>query len=286
LNLENDLKDIERKYRERGIESPQLEKIFNEQFIQMIKALKGVDIMRLKIFEEKNGKISVAEAKYSFTKALMNIFKDLPMPENEFVNYGEKAKQDEIEKLRQNVINDDVFHNLKNELTKLLNEVFNDFKIFNTQLTAQTNKERTYDIFLSYHRQGNGTNIKLFRDRLIKSGFSVWHDDICLPCGYGQDYQGNLIKGIENSKVFLFIWNKGYSGSDNCMKEFNWAVSRGEKKIKIVALELEKIDDKIILFNLRNKFNPKIYKFQNAEISQIPEENFFNLTQSIKKLIN
>jgi hypothetical protein len=70
------------------------------------------------------------------------------------------------------------------------------------------------------------------------------------------------------------------------MKEFNWAVSRGEKKIKIVALELEKIDDKIILFNLRNKFNPKIYKFQNAEISQIPEENFFNLTQSIKKLIN
>jgi hypothetical protein len=175
---------------------------------------------------------------------------------------------------------------LKNELTKLLNEVFNDFKIFNIQPMAQTNEERKFDIFLSYRRHGNGTEVKLFRDRLIKSGFSVWHDDICLPREYGQDYKRNLIKGINNSKVFLFIWNKGYSESDNCMKEFNWAVSRGEKKIKMMALELEKIDDELIQFDLMNKFNPKIYKFQNVEISQIPEEDFLNLTESIKKLIN
>jgi hypothetical protein len=53
-----------------------------------------------------------------------------------------------------------------------------------------------------------------------------------------------------------------------------------------VALELEKIDDELIQFDLMNKFNPKIYKFQNVEISQIPEEDFLNLTESIKKLIN
>jgi hypothetical protein len=221
--------------------------------------------MRLKIFEEKNGKISVAEAKYSFTKALMNIFKDLPMPENEFINNGEKAKQSEIEKLRQNVINDDVFYNLNNELTKLLDEVFNDFKIFNTQPTAQKNEERKFDIFLSYRRHGNGTEVKFFRDRLIKSGFSVWHDDICLPREYGQDYKRNLIKGINNSKVFLFIWNKGYSESENCMREFSWVVSKGEGKIKIMALELEKIDDVLILFNLRKGIN-LIRKFTNMEL--------------------
>jgi hypothetical protein len=40
LNLENDFKDVERKYRERGIESPQLEKILNEQFIQISQVMK------------------------------------------------------------------------------------------------------------------------------------------------------------------------------------------------------------------------------------------------------
>ncbi len=104
---------------------------------------------------------------------------------------------------------------------------------------------------------------------------------------YGQDYKRNLIKGINNSKVFLFIWNKGYSESYNCMKELSWAISREEKeKIKIMALELEKIDDELIQFDLMNKFNPKIYKFENVQLSQIPEKDFFNLTESIKKLKN
>jgi hypothetical protein len=205
------------------------------------------------------------------------------MPENEFVNFGEKAKEDEINKMRQQIINDDVFNGLKKELTEQLDEVFNDFKIFNTQSTAQTNEKKKFDIFLSYRRHGNGTEVKLFRDRLIKSGFSVWHDDICLPIEYGQDYTINLMKGIENSKVFLFIWNKGYSESENCMKEFCWAV---KEKIKIMALELEKIDDKIILFHLMNTFNFKFYKHINIELSKIPDEDFSNLTESIKKLNN
>ncbi len=34
MNIESDLKEIEKKYRDRRIESHQLEKILNEQFIQ------------------------------------------------------------------------------------------------------------------------------------------------------------------------------------------------------------------------------------------------------------
>jgi hypothetical protein len=37
LNLENELKEIAKKYRERGIESPQLEKILNEEFLRIQK---------------------------------------------------------------------------------------------------------------------------------------------------------------------------------------------------------------------------------------------------------
>ena len=281
LDLENELNEIEKKYKERGIESPELNKILNEQFIHWSKALKKVDLMKLKIIEEKNGKNLVSEAKYSFSKALMKIFKDLPMPENEFAKHGENAKNDEIKKLRENIKNDNVFTNMKSELVKLLDEVFNEFKIFNAKPATQINGEMKYDIFLSYTRHGNRTDIKLFRDQLIKSGFKVWHDDICLPSEYGQDYKRNLIKGINKSKVFLFIWNKGYSESDNCMKELNWALSRG---IKIMALELEKINDELILFDLMNKFNPKIYKFENDKLSEMPEKDFNNLIESIKKL--
>jgi hypothetical protein len=74
-----------------------------------------------------------------------------------------------------------------------------------------------------------------------------------------------MINGINDSKVFLFIWNKGYSESENCMREFSWVVSKGEGKIKIMALELEKIDDVLILFNLRKGIN-LIRKFTNMEL--------------------
>ena len=50
-----------------------------------------------------------------------------------------------------------------------------------------------------------------------------------------------------------------------------------------MALELEKIDDDLILFDLMNKFNQKIYKFKNAKLSEIPEGDFNNLIESIKK---
>ena len=40
IDLENDLKELEDKYRRRGIESPQLEKIFNEKFIQISQVMR------------------------------------------------------------------------------------------------------------------------------------------------------------------------------------------------------------------------------------------------------
>jgi hypothetical protein len=100
----------------------------------------------------------------------VHIFKYLPMPENEFVDYEEKNKKDEISK--NNILNEEVFSNLNNILAKLVDVVFNEFKIFNSQPTLQINEERKFDIFLSYRRHENDINedIKQFRDRLIKSG--------------------------------------------------------------------------------------------------------------------
>ena len=110
---------------------------------------------------------------------------------------------------------------------------------------------------------------------------------------YGKDYIINLIKGINNSKTFLFLWNNKYSESVNCMKEFNWAISREtEKKLKIMAIELEKIErtkneNEAILFHIgHTTFIPKFYKFENRKLSEIQEEDFNKLIESIKKHLN
>ena len=295
LSLEEDLKEIEIRYKKSGIESPELAKILNEQFTQLSQVLKKVDLMKFKIVEEKNGELLVSESKYSFSKALMNIFKDLPMLQNKFSEYGEKSKQDEIEKLREKVRNDDVFNYLKIKLVGLLNDEFNEFRILNSKLlknlTIKNNEGKCFDIFLSYRREGMKEEVKAFKDRLSSKGFKVWFDEERLHEVYGQNYTIKLIDGIENSNIFIFLWNNKYCESEICMKEFRWAVSKNEKKkIKIMSIELEKIDlkkceNKLIQFHLGpTTFNPKIYKFENCKISEILEQDFNNLVESIKNL--
>jgi hypothetical protein len=61
IDLENDLKELEDKYRRRGIESPQLEKIFNEKFIQISQVMR-VFGMKVDIKNVKNIFISYAHA--------------------------------------------------------------------------------------------------------------------------------------------------------------------------------------------------------------------------------
>ena len=125
--------------------------------------------------------------------------------------------------------------------------------------------------------------IKLFQERIEKEGFTVWLDDICLPKTIGQDYKLKLVEGIKSSKIFLCISNKGYIKSPNCTKEFNYAVSN---KKPLIIIELEKIENELMLFDLGNNFTHKVYKIKkDCRLSDIPEEHFIILIESIQHLL-
>ena len=284
--LETDLKCVEDICKEKDNSCPEMGKVLNEQIVYCSEMFKNVVLNKTKFMQEKNGKLFISEALHSFCKELMNHFKDFPLPESEFESLIESAKIAEAQKLKAQITNRDVYLKLEKKLLDLLNKEANDIEKFNSiQMKSQRNA-LFFDFFLSYKRCGMREEIKLFRERLEKEGFKVWQDDLCLPNEMGEDYKKELIKGINNSRIFLFIWNRNYSESDSCMKEFKWAVS---KKKKIVCIELEKNSNENdpILFDLMDKFIFKVYHIKkDCKLSEIPEYNFRNLVESIKNQLD
>ena len=276
--LDDDLNEIVNNYKKLGIDSPEKEKILNEQFFKLFEMLKSFTINNLKIMEENNGEICILECRNSYSKEFMKNFKDFPLPEDEFNNLANELKNSEINKLEKQVTNKGVLLILKNKLVDLLDKETEDIRKYNSA-SSQT---LDYQIFLSYCRTGMKQETRLFKERLEKEEFKVWHDDKCLPNFMGEDYKEELIKGINSSKLFLFIWNKNYSKSDNCRKEFKWAVS---KKKKIICIELERNSNENdpILFDLIDQFALKLYHGkENCKLSEITEKEFKHLVESLK----
>ena len=271
--LEIKLVEIENNYKLKGIESIEMEKVYKEQFLHYCETVKMV-----------LEKTWIQEALHSFCKMLMSQF---PLENSELTKESEKAKNHEIKKLREKVKNDDTFHRLKKKLEKQLEDEFNQIKSFNIIPAPQTNSNKTYDIFLSYSHKIVKEEINGFREKLNKHGFNVWHDNLFLPKEYGQDTNLALAEAIGKSKIFLFIYNIRYSNSPSCMREFNWACH--QKNIKILGLELEKNEDKRILFALGDNNYFKAYKTKDShngfKLSEIAENDLNNLIQSIKKLL-
>ena len=276
--LDDDLNEIVSKYKTMGIESPLKEKVLNEQFLELSKMLKSFHISTLKIVEEKNGEICILERLKSFSKEIMKHFKDFPLPEDKFNNKVEELKNSEIVKLEGLVTNEEVLLKLKEKFVDLLNKELEDIKIYNS--ASKQNSNEACDIFLSYCRKGLKKETKMFREKLEKETFNVWHDQKCLPNSVGEDYKKEILEGINSSRIFLFIWNQNYSKSDNCIKEFKWAVS---KKKKIICIELEKLNCDLIQFDLKDDFTLKLYH-SNSTLSKIPEIEFKQLIESIKKV--
>ena len=277
--LEKDLNEIVNGYIEKGIPSPEMDKVLNEQFFEFSEMLGSYNMNRFKIYEEKNGEICILECLKSFSKELMKHFKDFPLPEDKFNNIVSELKISEIGKLEGRVTNKEVLLKLKEKLVDLLDKEIEDIRKYNFTPSQNSNKDFDYHIFLSYCRKGMKEEVKLFREKLEKEKFKVWHDDKCLPNLIGEDYKRELINGINCSRVFLFIWNKNYSKSDNCMKEFKWAISKNKKTI---CIELEKLDCDLIQFDLKDNFTLKLYHVNvDCKLSEIPSKVFSQLLESI-----
>ena len=143
--LDDDLNEIIDTYVEMGIESPEKEKVLNEQFIELSKILKSFSLINLKIMEEKNGEICISERLKSFNKEFMKYFKDFAFPENEFKNKVKELKNSEISKLESQVTNKEVLLKLKEKLVDLLDKESDEIKIYNSASTQNSNTVFHYE---------------------------------------------------------------------------------------------------------------------------------------------
>ena len=254
-----------------------MDKILNEQFLEFSEIIS----FTLKIIEEKNGEIWIQESLKTFSQNSLKLFIEFHSHADKEV---EKLRNSEIEKLAKKVKNDHVLIKLKDKLTKLLDKESEETKKYNSIQTQISNSDE-FDIFLSYSRKGMKEETKSLREKLEKQKFKVWHDEICLPNCIGEDYVDKIIEGIRRSKIFLFFWNKKYNktNNNNCMKEFICAINNSKH---VIGIELEQLDNDTIKFHLQTNFTLKLYHAKNCKLSDIPQEKFNELVQSINSLKN
>ncbi len=91
-----------------------------------------------------------------------------------------------------------------------------------------------FNFFLSYAHE-NKEEVMEMLDHLTQSGLTVWKDTEEMKHGSIDEH---MMNGIRNSQVFVACVSTQYEGSENCMKEFNYAIAN---KNDIVFVLFEKI---------------------------------------------
>jgi hypothetical protein len=92
----------------------------------------------------------------------------------------------------------------------------------------------TFNFFLSYAHENKDEVMKML-DNLNQAGLTVWKDTEEMKQGSIDEH---MMNGIRNSKVFVACISNKYKESENCMKEFNYAIAN---KIDILYVLFENI---------------------------------------------
>lgn len=91
------------------------------------------------------------------------------------------------------------------------------------------------DVFMSYSSQ-NSIHAKALCEALEKEGLSVWIAPRNIPAG--AEYGEEIIKGIENSKVFVLCLSKDSVQSQHVLREVERAVNRN---MAIIVYQMEEV---------------------------------------------
>ena len=124
----------------------------------------------------------------------------------------------------------------KSLLKTVLKRNFRNFYI-NNQTNNNINKQKSYDIFLSYHWKDQVEVIKLHRE-LVKYFNNVWLDLVEIKVG--DDLNESINNAIQNSNLFICCLNNEYLNSFNCKYELIKA-KREDKPIFILPFEGDSI---------------------------------------------
>jgi hypothetical protein len=120
-----------------------------------------------------------------------------------------------------------------------------------------------FNFFLSYAHE-NKEEVMEMLDHLTQSGLTVWKDTEEMKHGSIDEH---MMNGIRNSRVFVACISTKYKDSENCTKEFNYAIAIKKdiiyvlfEKIKGEKERMEKLG--VIGFHFARKH---FYKPDNAD---------------------
>lgn len=89
-----------------------------------------------------------------------------------------------------------------------------------------------HEVFISYHRDSSAELVENIVQALESKGIKCWY----APRDVVSKYAGDIVKAIEDCKIFLLIMNKYSSHSEHVLNEINYAFNRFNQKAPIRLL--------------------------------------------------
>ena len=89
-----------------------------------------------------------------------------------------------------------------------------------------------HDVFISYHRNSSASLVEHIVQALENNGIKCWF----APRDVESKYAGDIVRAIEECKVFLLIMNENSSHSEHVLNEINYAFNRLHQKESIRPL--------------------------------------------------
>jgi hypothetical protein len=103
--------------------------------------------------------------------------------------------------------------------------------------SSRSRPEGAYDVFLSF--RGEDTR-KTFTDHLytalVQTGIHTFRDDDELP--RGEDISDHLLRAVQESKISIVVFSKGYASSRWCLNELVAILKCKRKKPGQIALPI------------------------------------------------
>lgn len=129
------------------------------------------------------------------------------------------------------------------------------------------------EIFISY-RRADESRAKLLYDRLKEHGVEAWYD---AHVGAGEDWRQATAKALERSKIFVLLFSKAASESEDIAKEL--AAATFSKKL-VVPVRIENIQPSgTFLYELASRNWIDAYRDTDAKLGELAK----NLAAVVKK---
>lgn len=144
-------------------------------------------------------------------------------------------------------------------------------------------KEKTYDVFISYRRQGGAVKAELTKDELAKRGFResrMFMDTRSLSSG---NYMDIILKAVEQSRNIVVIITKdclkGLTENSPWAQEIAYAIAQGKTIVPVYFDGITEIDREVLPESIKR------LSFENAVIyvHQYADASFDRLAERLSK---